>query len=54
MYSPEESDITGDLNEVTGYQYALHPNGWNGHIEAGEEYMLHYDLSIVNVVLRRF
>ena len=50
MYSPEESDIAGELNKVTGYQYALHPNGWNGHIEAGEEYMLHYDLSIVNVV----
>lgn len=50
VYSPEESDIVGDLNEVTGYQFAVHPNGWNGYIGAGEEYTLHYDVSIENVV----
>ena len=45
MESLTNKDIVSKLSDQTGYQFAVHPNGWNGYMEPGEEYELTVDVA---------
>ena len=45
MESLTNKDIVSKLSDQTGYQFTVHPNGWNGYIEPGEEYELSVDVA---------
>ena len=49
MDTPQNSDIVGPLSSITNYQFAVHPNGWDGYMEAGEERTINLDVCPENV-----